>query len=680
MLFEDLNEIAHDFAFSWHAEALALFERLDPEGFERVGRNPAALLHDLPAEATERLAADEDLCAEVRRIREVLAAERAAPVRVAVDDDLLVAYFSLEFGLHDSLRVYSGGLGILAGDHLKSASELGVPLVAVGLLYRHGYFRQSLDDESRQVERYPLIDPARLPLRLERGEDGKPLELRVEIGGARAVVQVWRAQVGRVSLFLLDAGVEENPPEVQLITSTLYGGDRELRIEQELLLGIGGVRALDLLGLRPTVFHMNEGHAALLALERIRSLVAAGRSHEEAIALVRASTVFTTHTPVPAGNEVFDPALLQRYLGPTVEACGFGWDEFLALGRARDEDTGFGLTQLALRTSARANGVSALHGDVSRRMWSALWPDRGADEVPIGHVTNGVHARTWLSSELLGLLQANGVRPEEGPGEQHWERALELNDGELWEAHRARKRALADRVVTPTGQQLDPGPLTIGFARRFATYKRAGLLFSQPERLLRLLGDSDRPVQLVIAGKAHPQDDEGKELIRSVATSAAELGGGTRIVFVEDYDMTLASHLVSGVDVWLNTPRRPLEASGTSGMKAGMNGVLNCSVLDGWWPEAYDPGLGWAIGGGFESDDVDELDAHDRESLFALLENEIVPAYYARGENGLPERWLAMMKASIAGVGGCFNTHRMVAEYVEQLYLPAHREAQSLQV
>lgn len=674
----DLSAIAHDFAFTWHPEARALFERLDPELFRRLERNPAALVADLATETLERAAGDDGLRADVERVRAAIEAEHTAPVRVSVPEELQVAYFSLEFGLDDSLRVYSGGLGILAGDHLKSASELGLPLAGVGLFYRHGYFRQGLDEAGWQQERYPQADPARLPLTLERGADGEPLRVYVQLGGEPVAAQVWRADVGRVPLYLLDADVEANAPEARLITSALYGGDRELRIKQEVLLGVGGVRALQLLGARPTVFHMNEGHAAFLALERIRALVESGAPLAEALALVRASTVFTTHTPVPAGNEVFDPELVRAYLAPVVAACGLDWDAFAALGRVGDDDAGFGLTPLALRTSGRANGVAALHGEVSRSMWAPLWPDRPVDEVPIGHVTNGVHARTWISRELHALLDANGVRPAEAPGDQEWERALGLDDGDLWRVHGARKRALAEVVAARASRFLDPDLLTIGFARRFATYKRAGLLFSQPERLARLLADPERPLQIVVAGKAHPADDGGKELIRRIAQAANELRADGRIVFVEDYDMDLARHLISGVDVWLNTPRRPLEASGTSGMKAGMNGVLNASILDGWWPEGYTPALGWAIGEGFEAPSEAEQDAHDRESLFRILEQEIVPTFYELGASGLPERWLAMMKASIAGVGAGFNTHRMVSEYSERYYVPAHLEAGEL--
>jgi starch phosphorylase len=670
-----LAAVAGNFAFSWHPEARALFDRLDAELFQRVDRNPVEFVAQLPEHVLERAAGDEGLRSDVERVYASIVGEAAAPVRLQVDDDLRVAYFSLEFGLDDALRVYSGGLGILAGDHLKSASELGLPLVGVGLLYRHGYFRQGLAQDGWQLERYPDADPARLPLTLELNSDGDPVVVRVQLAGERVAARVWRADVGRIPLYLLDADIDENTPEGRLVTSALYGGDRELRIRQEVLLGVGGVRALQLLGHRPTVFHMNEGHAAFLALERLRTQVAAGTPLEDALARVRASTLFTTHTPVPAGNEVFDVGLVERYLGPIVGEAGLDWDRFLSWGRTGDHDTAFGLTPLALRTASRANGVAALHGEVSRRMWAPLFPDRAVEDVPIGHVTNGVHARTWISAELQALLDANGVRPAEAPSDQAWERAHDVGDADLWRVHDLRKRALAEIVAARARRFVDPDVLTLGFARRFATYKRAGLLFSQPERLARLLGDPERPLQILVAGKAHPADDQGKELIRRIVSAARELRAEGRVIFVEDYDMELARHLVAGVDVWLNTPRRPLEASGTSGMKAGMNGVLNCSILDGWWPEGYTPERGWAIGEGFESANEEEQDAHDRESLFRLLEQEIVPAFYDRAETGLPLRWLAMMKASIAGVGAQFNTHRMVCDYAEQYYVPAHREA-----
>jgi starch phosphorylase len=670
-----LAEIARNFAFTWHPEARALFERIDAELYQRVDRNPVEFLAQLPPETLARAAADEGLRADAERVRAAIHAELEAPVRVQVDEGLQVAYFSLEFGLDDSLRIYSGGLGILAGDHLKSASELGVPLVGVGLLYRHGYFRQRLAHDGWQQERYPDVDPDRLPLTLVRDGEGNQLLVHVQLADEPVAARIWRADVGRVPLYLLDADIDENRPEARLITSALYGGDRELRIRQEVLLGVGGVRALDLVGCSPTVFHMNEGHAAFLALERLRTQVGEGTPLEDARAIVRASTVFTTHTPVPAGNEVFDIALVERYLGPIVADSGLPWEEFLAWGRIGEHDSGFGLTPLALRTSARANGVSALHAEVSRRMWAPIYADRPPEEVPIGHVTNGVHARTWISAELQALLDANGVRLAEAPADQGWERAHGLADADLWRVHGIRKQALGELVASRASRFVDPDALTIGFARRFATYKRAGLLFSQPERLARLLADPDRPLQIVVAGKAHPADDGGKELIRRIVGAARELRTEGRVVFIEDYDMEIARNLVSGVDVWLNTPRRPLEASGTSGMKAGMNGVLNCSILDGWWPEGFTPELGWAIGEGFESPHEEEQDGHDRESLYRLLEEAIVPTYYHLAPSGLPLRWLGLMKASIAAIGSQFNTHRMVCDYAQQYYVPAHREA-----
>jgi starch phosphorylase len=477
---------------------------------------------------------------------------------------------------------------------------------------------------------------------------------------------VWRARVGRVSLYLLDTLLEGNPDWA--VTETLYGGDRANRLRQELVLGVGGVRVLRRLGLEPTVFHLNEGHSAFLQLERMRGLVEEqGVSPEEALERLRASTVFTTHTPVPAGNEVFDPELLRRSVGGIVERCGLTWEEFLALGKVEPTESGFGLTPFALRTSQYANGVSQLHGAVSREMWHGLWPDRRVDEVPITSVTNGVHQRTWLSGELEGLL---------GDTDPQFGRARELPTDALWHAHQAAKERLLEFVATTRGVRgLDPDVLTIGFARRFATYKRASLLFSRPERLAQLLADPQRPVQVLVAGKAHPADEGGKDVIQQVVDFAREPAAAARVVFLEDYEMTLARRLVQGVDVWLNTPRRPFEASGTSGMKAALNGVVNCSILDGWWAEAYSPEYGFAI----ESLDGDATDAAqdeaDANALFAVLEEQVLPAYYERDEAGLPQRWIALMRESIAELGPRFGTARMVAEYVERLYLPAHEGA-----
>jgi starch phosphorylase len=655
-----LERLAGNLAFSWLPAVRDVFRDLDPADWQESDHNPIVLLAGLTDDRFERLAEDEGF---VRRVVDAVAAathELAGSTWWAEEypgEEFLAAYFSTEFALDESLPVYSGGLGVLAGDHLKSASELGVPLVGVGLFYQRGYFRQTLDETGWQQERYPVNDPTRLPLTLERRSSGEPLHVHLELAGEPVALQIWRADIGRTRLYLLDSNVETNSDVAASITDRLYGGDREHRIRQEVLLGVGGVRALRLLGLAPTVFHMNEGHSAFLAVERVRELTAGGLPLERALDEVRASTVFTTHTPVPAGNEVFEPALVQRYLAGLVAGSGLDWDAFLALGRIGDDDL-FGLTPLALRLSGRANGVSALHGAVAREMWQPLWPDRAVDDVPIGSVTNGVHARTWLSGELAARLDGD------------WSRVHELANDELWELHLARKRELFE-VARGRGASLIAGEdaLTIGFARRFATYKRAGLLFSDPDRLARLLADADRPVQIVLAGKAHPADDGGKELIREIWKLTSDSRFEGRVVFLEDYQMTLARQLVQGVDVWLNTPRRPQEASGTSGMKAAMNGVVNCSILDGWWAEAYTPETGFAIRGEMAATD-DEQDANDAAALFDVLERELVPAYYDRDEHGLPVRWLELMRASIEQLGSEFNTNRIVQEYVETMYLP----------
>jgi glycogen phosphorylase len=584
----------------------------------------------------------------------------------------LVAYFSPEFGLDASLPVYAGGLGILAGDHLKTARDLGVPLVGVGLLYRKGYFRQSIV-RGQQQETYPELDPLTAPLTLERGADGGPLRVEVELAGEPVLAQIWRTELPSAPAYLLDTDIEDNAPSARPVTDVLYGPDRQHRIRQEVLLGVGGARALAALGLEPTVFHMNEGHAAFLALERIRALVEdGGLGFDDALEQVRRSTVFTTHTPVPEGNERFDRELARRYLEGLAQGCGVPVDDLLALGRAPGDES-FGLTPLALRTAAHSNGVSRLHGAVARRMWGPIFADRDAEDVPIGHVTNAVHGPTWVSGDLKALLQEVGVQLEAGPEEQGWERAVELDPAELWNAHARCKGRLLDVVASRDrrevrGGALDPEALTIAFARRFAPYKRANLLFSELERALGLLADPQRPMQIVYAGKAYPADEAGKKILAEVVRIARSRETNGRVVFLEDYDMELARLLVQGVDVWLNNPRLPQEASATSGMKAAMNGVLNLSVLDGWWPEAYSPGLGWGI-----SEELSRRgDEHEAAELRRLLQEEVAPTFYERGPDGLPLRWLEMMRASIAAVGGAFNGARMVVEYLERYYLPAH--------
>ena len=662
-----LSAIARDFSFTWIAEARRLFMDLEPRRFEQLHHNPTALLTELTDADLERALTPEYL-ERLERVEDRLIRDRGAETwwtQHDRPDDFLVAYFSAEFGLDESLPIYSGGLGVLAGDHLKAASELGVPLVGIGLFYRRGYFRQRLDADDRQVEHYPLTVTTRLPLELV---PMTPIVALADDRGELVPVRlcVWRARVGRVSLYLIDTWVEGNPDWA--ITDTLYGGDRANRLRQELLLGVGGVRVLRELGLAPTVFHLNEGHSAFLQLERWREYAAAGLAPDEALERLRSSTVFTTHTPVPAGNEMFDPALVGLNVAGLVASCGLEWDDFLALGKVSPDEKRFGLTPFALRTSRYANGVSALHGEVSREMWSGLWPDTPADEVPITSITNGVHQRTWISPELEQLL---------GDTDPQFERAREIDGAELWGAHGSAKRRLVHFIAeTRDVRELDPDVLTIGFARRFATYKRATLLFSRPERLAALLGDAERPIQILVAGKAHPADDGGKALIRDVAEFAREPLAAGRVVFLEDYEMTLARRLVQGADVWLNTPRRPYEASGTSGMKAALNGAINVSILDGWWAEAYSPAVGFAIVGGAPEGATDaEQDEADADALFAVLENEVIPAFYERDAAGLPERWIALMRESIARLGPEFGTARMVSEYVERLYVPAHERS-----
>ena len=682
----DLLAAAHDLSFAWHPELRELYVQLDPEGWERSRHNPVAVVLDAAAALLERAAADPGFVARLAAARAAVAAERAAPswwqAEHQAEAGCTIAYFSCEFAVDECLPIYSGGLGVLAGDHLKSASELGLPLVAVGLFYKQGYFRQTLDTAGWQIERYPTTDPERVPLTLERRPDGSPVRVHLDVAGEPVTAQIWRADVGRVRLYLLDTDIGGNSSAARAITDTLYGGDREHRIRQEVLLGRGGVRALTALGIAATVFHMNEGHSGFLAVERLRGYITDGLSFADALAHVRASTVFTTHTPVPAGNEVFAPDLVYHYLAGEIAGIGLGWDEFLTMAKVDAGDPSFGMTPLALRMASHVNGVSALHGEVSRELWHGVWPDRPVDEVPIRHITNAVHVRTWLSTGLASLLEEAGVRLDAAPLDQGWQRAHEIPGVALWAVHQADKQRLLalarsrfERQLARGGAgfDLDPDTLTIGFARRFATYKRADLLLSDHDRLVRLIASADRPVQFLFAGKAHPADEGGKTLIRKIVELAQDPAVEGRVLFLTDYEMTLARHLVQGVDVWLNTPRRPLEASGTSGMKAAVNGVLNCSILDGWWVEGYAPETGWAIGDDQVGPDVDAQDRRDAESLFRVLEEQVVPLYYTRGATGLPDEWLRMMKSSIAQLGLRFNAHRMVSEYAERLYIPAHR-------
>jgi starch phosphorylase len=695
-----LEEIAHNLWLSWNFDAIMLFIRLDYDVWMQSHQNPARMLGMVSQERYDQMAADDSFLAALKEVYEKFQAYRDGDTWYSGPRDRVVAYFSMEYGMDVSLPIYSGGLGILSGDHMKTASDLGLPLVGVGLLYRQGYFKQYLSADGFQQESYPENDWYNMPVRRCLDAKGDPVRVAVEIGPQTVLAQIWEARVGRASLYLLDTNIEENPPEARAITATLYGGDKETRIRQEILLGIGGVRALKALGLGIAVAHMNEGHSAFLAFERIRVAMAErGLSFREAQQAVWPTNVFTTHTPVPAGNERFPADLVERYFRHWAEELRVDWKDFIALGKENPDDPNeqFCMTILALKMSAYCNGVSRLHGQVSRAMWKGLWPGLPEAEVPIGHITNGVHPRTWISNTMLDLLDRYfGPRFTEEPTNRDlWDRMNRISDEELWRAHERRRERLVvfardrlrqqmrrngagEALLQRAEDVLSPYVLTIAFARRFATYKRGNLLLRDPERLFKLLQDSDRPIQIIFAGKAHPHDMPGKEIIKGIVHFSQRPEVRSRIVFLEDYDMTMARYLTSGADVWLNNPRRPLEASGTSGMKAGVNGVLNCSVLDGWWDEGYDPEAGWAIGKGEVYQDETLQDEVESKALYDLLEREIIPLFYSRGRDGLPREWIRRMKASIRHTGKHFSSHRMLVEYSEKFYLPALANDESL--
>jgi starch phosphorylase len=692
-----LQDLAMNLWFCWNWEAVRLFLHLDPVLWEKSYQNPVEMLGRLPREKLEEAARDESFLANLERIyekfSEYLSRTSWFGETYREHKNFQVAYFSCEYGIDEGLPVYSGGLGILSGDHLKSSSDLGIPLVGVGLLYQKGYFRQYLNTDGWQQERYPVNDWYNMPVTLERDGDGRPLTINVEIGEDQVIAQIWRVQVGRTPLYLLDTNIPENTGKHRDITDQLYGGDREMRIRQEILLGVGGVRALQTIGLEPTVYHINEGHSAFLALERIRNLmVSRGLSFSEAWEIVWATTVFTTHTPVPAGNEYFDADLVKKYFSGFAAELGLTWEEFMAFGQEQPgRSSRFCLTVLALNMAAFCNGVSELHGHVSRRMWAMLWPDLPESEVPITHITNGIHSRSWLSHDMGDLFERYlGPKFVKEPADQRvWERVDLIPDVELWRTHQRRKERLVffarkrlkdqlrrreagSKSIREADEVLNSRILTIGFARRFATYKRATLLFRDPDRLKRLLTNPERPVQIIIAGKAHPHDTPAKELIRTIVRFAKDPQLRNHIVFIEDYDINVARYFVQGIDVWLNTPLRPLEASGTSGMKVVVNGGLNVSVLDGWWCEGYAPDRGWAIGSGEIYDNPDEQDYVESEALYGILEREIVPLFYERDRNDVPRGWVAFMKSSMKKLGAEFNTHRMLVDYTTKTYLPAH--------
>ncbi|WP_119065985.1 alpha-glucan family phosphorylase [Rubrobacter indicoceani] len=667
-----LPELACNLLWSWRPESRDLFRRLDSELWEKTEHNPVRLLDE-----TENLFAAAEDAAFVAAYHEAVGDldkylnrqnTWTNHVYPAARESGGVAYFSAEFGLHESVPVYSGGLGVLAGDHVKSASDLGFPLVAVGLLYAQGYFRQRLDASGQQSEVYEPFDPDSRPLSPALDEFGREVTVTVNLPGREVRLKVWRIEVGRVPVLLLDANVPQNSEADRDLTSRLYGGDSRTRISQEIVLGIGGVRALKRMGLTPAVYHMNEGHAAFLSVERMRELVNVGRTFDEAREEVQTSTVFTTHTPVPAGHDAFPGDLFWEFMTGWPEAIGTTGHDFWRLG-SKEGDDRFNMTVLAMNLSRTTNAVSAIHGEVSTEMFGRR----------ITHITNGVHTWSWLSSEMFALFNRNslGRAWREAPETPSaWSFVEELPAQELWETHARTKRKMTTFINARLGlqaarsggkeQTLDPDALIIGFARRFATYKRATLLLSDPERLKRITNGADRPVQFVFAGKAHPADQPGKAFLKELYGAPEE----TNIIVLEDYDMNIARHLVQGVDVWMNNPRRPLEASGTSGQKASLNGIPNLSVLDGWWPEAYNGRNGWAIGEEREFASEAEQDAEDVASLYSILEDELVPLYYRRDASGISEGWTDVMKEAITTVGPVFSTQRMVQDYVHKLYSP----------
>ncbi|MCC6226898.1 MAG: alpha-glucan family phosphorylase [Microthrixaceae bacterium] len=681
-----LDRLAGNLRWSWHRQTRHVFATIDPELWAASGHDPRLVLASVPTTRLDELAADPEFCARVAAMDADLSAYLSRPSwydAAGLDLGGGVAYFSPEFGIAEAVPQYSGGLGILAGDHLKSASDLGVPLVGIGLFYRHGYFRQSVSVDGWQQERFPDLDPYAMSMTLVND-----IRIPIELGPDTVIAQAWRAEVGSTPLYLLDTDISENADHLRVITDRLYGGDTEHRLRQEIVLGVGGVRLLGALGIDATVFHTNEGHAGFLGFERIRHLMREhAMSFDEALQLARAGCVFTTHTPVPAGIDRFPLELIHKYFGGWANEVGLSPEELVGIGHRPTDppDERFNMAVMGMRLAERRNGVAKLHGEVSREMFGDLWSGVPTEEVPVGSVTNGVHPTTWISAPMAELF-ADAIGPDWDLSDD-WSGLGDVDSAQLWDAHRAGTRRLVqftrrrlrqagiDRGLSPseltwTNDALDPEVLTICFARRFATYKRATLLLSQEERLRELMMDEHRPVQFLFAGKAHPADNGGKELIRRIVSFSHDPEVRHRFVFLDNYDMHISRHLLHGADIWLNTPLRPQEACGTSGMKATMNGALNCSVLDGWWAECFDPELGWAISSAESVEDGERRDELEANSLFELLERQIVPRFYDR-HDGLPEEWIATMRRSVIGLGPFLSSLRMVRDYVSGLYAPA---------
>ncbi|MES1021917.1 alpha-glucan family phosphorylase [Gloeocapsa sp. BRSZ] len=705
-----LAKLAVNCWWSWSSEQLSIFRDIDFEKWEQYQHNPVKLLKHIPSARLAQLAADPQYCKRVTdlvaQLEDYLVTKNTWASQNLPQNQLQkpIAYFSIEYGITRSLPTYSGGLGILAADHLKSASDLGLPFVAIGLLYRQGYFKQQLDASGWQQEIYPNYRFEELPIELYRDAQGEALTVTLQIRDRQVKAQIWQVQIGRINLYLLDTDREDNEQIDRWITGQLYGGGQDTRLAQEYLLGIGGVRALQLLDIEPQIYHLNEGHAAFATLEIARQLKqSTGKSFDEVRPLVRDRCVFTTHTPVPAGHDIFPRDQIAPYFTHYWQQLGLSKEAFLDLGNRHPGKDGwepFNMTALALKMSRSANGVSQLNGEICRQMWSCLYPNVPVERVPIGHITNGVHHRSF-TAPLLADLYKQYLHPDwadQVTDTQMWVKVDEIPDDELWWRHQRLQTALiaytrsqvkqarerrgeSTEAIAAAEQLLDPNILTIGFARRFSSYKRGDLITYDPDRARAIFSNPEQPVQMIVAGKAHPADEESKRIMQRLIEWSHHADIRNRLVFVEDYDMHIAQKLVQGVDVWLNTPRRPHEASGTSGQKVAFNGGINCSILDGWWCEAYQEGVnGWTIGDGADTDDTESQDRADAESLYKLLETEIIPCYYDRDSAGIPHRWVQMMKASIRTIAPYFNTDRMVADYVNQMYLPKHEVSKRAKV
>lgn len=694
-----LEDIAYNLWWVWHPEAQRLFKEIDNLLWEESYHNPVIFLRDVDRDRMNAMTNDRYFLDKYDRVlrefdRYMKENDTWFSNTYPSLHDELIGYFSFEFGLHESLMVYAGGLGILSGDHIKEASDLGIPLVAVGFVYTYGYFSQRISEDGWQEAENVPIEFDSLPLIQLLDENGEPVKISIDLPGRKVYARIYELNVGRVKLFLLHTNLPENSPNDRQLTDRLYISDLELRISQEILLGMGGVRALRALGYAPTAWHMNEGHSAFLTLERALEYIRKGMTFAEAAELINKTNIFTTHTPVPAGNDEFPLWLMDKYFSHVWPELGLSRDDFIEIAKIKQSWGGeaFSMPVLALKLSEFNNGVSELHGKVAREMWHFLWPDKKVEDVPIDHITNGIHTETWLARRM-GILFSRYMGSDwaDHIGDlDFWARVENIPDEDLWLVHRHLKRKLVAYIISRSRQKwasnhvhpvktiasgvlLDPYALTIGFARRFATYKRANLIFRDYDRLLRIVNNARMPVQFVFAGKAHPADEPGKLMIQEVYRAVKDARFGGRLAFLEDYDMNIARYLVQGVDVWLNTPRRPREASGTSGMKAALNGVLNFSILDGWWREGYNGGNGWAIGEDqARFDDQDAQDEADALSLYETLENEIIPLYYEqRSADNLPSEWIAWMKESIRTLGGQFSMCRMVTEYMTEMYEPA---------